>query len=173
MRITEYLITDHERLARLLEQSVGDGSRFDTQAFEQFRSGILRHIAIEEKILLLEAKKRCDGEPLPLGRRLRMEHAAITSLAVPTPDAALVDEIRSILDHHNEIEEEAGGVYMQCEALFGADSDELCERARAYPAVPLMPHFDGAEGRPVYRTARAALAVAEKIAPPKRMDIAR
>ena len=171
MRITEYLLADHERLSALLMQAVTDPGRFDAEAFEHFRAGILRHIAIEEKLLFAEARKRRQGEPLPLARRLRMDHAAITSLVVPTPDAAIVAELQSILGGHDELEEGADGVYAQCEALLGGDSEALGKKAIEYPAVPLMPHFDGTDARPVYRTAQAALAVAEKMSPPKRVKV--
>ncbi|MGZ5971217.1 MAG: hemerythrin domain-containing protein, partial [Polyangiales bacterium] len=62
--LSEYLLADHVRLARELEASVA-GEAFDFAAFERFRLGLLRHIGIEEKILLPAARQRRNGVPLP------------------------------------------------------------------------------------------------------------
>jgi hypothetical protein len=159
--ITEYLVADHVRLGRKLSASTA-GVELDLEAYGRFRRGLLRHIAIEEKILLAEAKRR-RGTPLPEAHRLRIEHASLTSLLVPTPDRALVDEIRGLLEIHDAREEGAYGVYAQCERLFGDDSAALAEKARAYPEIRAMPHYDGSG---VVRTAAAALASAERIRPP-------
>lgn len=156
--IERELTADHQRLERLLDRSVADPERFDHAAFEAFRAGLLRHIGIEEKILLPDAKRR-RGSPLPVARALRVEHGAIASLLVPTPDAALVGELRALLAKHDGLEEGDGGLYAACEALAGDEVDELLVRVRAAPEVPLAAHFDG---HGVHRTARDALAAAER-----------
>ena len=156
-----YLTDDHARLDDLLAHAVADPDRFDAGAFEAFRAGLLRHIGIEEKILLADARRRRGGEPLPIAARLRVEHGALASLLVPTPDAALVAEIRGLLRVHNGREEGAGGVYEICEALAGPEAGALLERARAAPEVPLAPHFDG---KGTYRRAAEALRAAEQAA---------
>lgn len=163
MTITQYLIDDHARLTRLL--LAADREPFDHASFEEFRAGILRHIAIEEKLLFREVRALRGGEPLPAAHQLRIEHAAITSMLVPTPDAALVGELRTLLALHDGREE--GSVYTECEAILGERSADLSDKARQFRAIPTMPHFDGAPGRPVYRTVREAMASARKIAPPK------
>ena len=66
MRVTGYLMEDHERLHRLLARAAGEP--FDHEAFEQFRGGLLRHIGIEEKLLFSEVRRRL-GEPLDVARR--------------------------------------------------------------------------------------------------------
>lgn len=109
--IERELTADHRRLEQLLERAVADAACFDHAAFEQFRAGLLRHIGIEEKILLPDARRRRGGEPLLVARALRIDHAALASLLVPTPDAALVSEIRSVLATHNGLEEGEGGLY--------------------------------------------------------------
>lgn len=145
---------DHARLEGLLEQAVQDPHNFDHTAFEQFRAGLLRHIGMEEKILLAEARARRGGVPLPVAAQLRLEHGALASLLVPTPDAALVAEIRSILAGHNPLEEDPGGLYETCETLAGDALPRLMARLRAAPPVPLNPHFDGPGAK---RTAAQAL----------------
>ena len=162
--LTRYMASDHDRLDRLLDRAVA-GADFDLDAFEEFRAGLLRHIGIEEKILLPDARRRRGGEPLPIAARLRLEHAAIAALMVPTPDRALVTEVRSILAGHNRVEEEAGGAYELVATLAGDEADALLQRAQAAPLPPVARHFDGAG---VFRTAAEALALAERNAARKR-----
>lgn len=160
MKITEYLARDHVRLHALLARATS-GAAFDAEAFERFRAGLLRHIGIEEKVLLPAVRKARGGVPIERARDLRVDHAALTSLLVPTPDGAIVAEILSILEPHDFKEEGAGGVYEECEgALPEGESDALAERAAAFPEVPLAPHFDG---RGTVRTAALALASASRI----------
>lgn len=156
--LRRYMTDDHARLDALLAAATaGDG--FDAGAFERFRAGLLRHIGIEEKILLSDARARRGGEPLPRAARLRVEHAAIASLLVPTPTPAIAAELRALLDAHNALEEGAGGLYDELDALAAGDAERLLERARAAAEPPMARHFDGAG---VMRTAAEALALAER-----------
>lgn len=161
-RVTDYLVADHERLRALLIEAARCPT-FDAEAFAVFRAGLLRHIGIEEKVLLPAARRANGGVALTLAGRLRLEHAAISSLLVPTPDAALAGELASILRGHDALEEGESGVYADCERLFTAEqSRDLLASARAFPAVRVAPHFDGPR---CYRTADAALtAAARKLA---------
>jgi hypothetical protein len=153
------LTEDHARLEGLLSRATRDPERFDHEAFEDFRAGLLRHIGIEEKILLPDARRRRAGAPLPLAERLRIDHGALASLLVPTPDASLVAEIRAILRAHDPLEEGPGGVYDQCDELAAGDAEALLERIRTAPAVPVARHFDG---HGVHRTAASALAASTR-----------
>lgn len=168
MKISQYLHQDHLRLHGLLGETI-KGPELDLEAYGKFRGGLLRHIAIEEKILLREVRVRLGDEPHPSAHRLRVEHAALTSLLVSTPDRALIDEIRGLLAEHDKREEGAEGVYASCEEILGADAEELGERAETYPEVRMMPFYDG-EG--VMRTAKEALASAERMTPPKPRRVA-
>jgi hypothetical protein len=156
--IERYMADDHRRLEALLEHSVSAPEGFDAEAFEQFRAGLLRHIGIEEKVLLPDAKRRRGGVALQVAERLRVEHSAIASLLVPTPDAALAGEIRLLLERHNPLEEGPRGAYAACDALAAAEVEALLERARAAPPVPMAKHFDGAG---TWRRAEDALHAAE------------
>jgi hypothetical protein len=163
--LTAWLTEDHARLDALLKASVADAQRFDADAFEQFRAGLLRHIAIEEKILLPAVREKRGGKPLPIAGVLRVEHAALASLLVPTPDHALAAEIAALLFQHNQKEEDATGLYAECAALLGTDGDALFERARATAPPPLAKHFDGAG---TFRSAREALEAAKRTAARRR-----
>lgn len=157
-RVTDYLTADHARLHALLA-AAADGLRFDADTFETFRAGLLRHIGIEEKLVFAAARRALGGEPLERALELRVEHGALSSLLVPTPDPALCVEIRSLLSAHDAKEEGPDGVYAACERLFSpSESEALAVRAAAFPEVPLARHFDGPG---VHRTAASALASAQ------------
>lgn len=163
-RITEYLLADHERLSALLVAATS-GPDFDRDAFAAFRAGLLRHIAIEEKVLFPAARRARGGEPLSRAHDLRIEHAALTSLLVPSPDAALCAEIISILHPHDAVEEGPDGVYVECEILMTEKkSAALLASARAFPVVPTSAHFDGPTA---HRTAASALTSAARISRPR------
>jgi regulator of cell morphogenesis and NO signaling len=152
--LSQYMAADHARLEALLDLSVADPARFDGRAFNEFRAGLLRHIGIEEKILLTDARRRRGGEPLPVAKMLRVEHGALASLLVPTPDHALVEEIRALLHSHDAREEGPGGLYDVCEQLAGDDVTSLLTRVQRAPAVPAAAHYDGVRA---HRTAAGAL----------------
>jgi hypothetical protein len=154
--LTSWFAADHARLDALLRRSVADPVAFDREAFADFRRGLLRHIALEEKILLPAVRKARGGDPHPTARRLRVDHGAIAALLVPTPDAAIVAELRSILEPHNAVEEAPGGLYQGCDELLSEEAPALLERIRAYPPVKVAPHRDPPG---VCRTAEEALRV--------------
>ncbi len=141
--ITRFLAFDHERLDALLARAVRDRGAFDRAAFDAFRAGLLRHIAIEEKVLFPAVRAARGGEPHPDWRRLRIDHGALTSLLVPPPTEELVGEIRAILGPHNLVEEAPGALYETCDALLRDGAAALLERMRSYPAVKVAPYRDG------------------------------
>lgn len=140
-----FFAEDHRRLGALLERSIAEPGTVDLDPFEEFRAGILRHIGMEEKVLFVAAREARGGDPLPVAARLRVDHGAIASLLVPTPTAALVAEIVSVLTPHNRREEEEGGVYDACDEALGAAAVDLVKELEAFPAVPLKPYNDGPE----------------------------
>jgi hypothetical protein len=129
--------------AHLGAAAPGPTSPVDMSAYGAFRAGLLRHIGMEEKILLPAARRARRGEPLERAAQLRRDHAAIAALLVPTPTRAIVAQLRALLAAHNILEEGPDGVYAECEALAGAAASELLARLEAAPAVPPAPHFDG------------------------------
>jgi hypothetical protein len=131
--IAAYMKADHDRLDALRSQG----------AWWEFRGGLLRHIGLEEKILLPEARRRRGGTPLPEALRLREDHAAIATLLIPTPSPETSAAIERILEPHNQLEEGAGGVYETCDALCGAEAMAIAERLRRAPEVPQSAYFDG------------------------------
>ncbi len=155
--LSDYLESDHRRLDALWARAVRDPAGIDEEAYAAFREGLLRHIGIEEKILMPDARAR-GGEDEALFRRIRIEHSAIALLLVPTPTHELMHEIRGILEQHNPREEGPEGLYGICERLAGDETAMLLERARNAPEVPVAKHYDGPRA---HRTAESALRYAE------------
>lgn len=154
--IAQYLGEVHARLDALLARAVAVPPAVEPEAFAAFREGLLRHIAVEEKVLFPALRAARGGEELPYARRLRVDHGALAALLVPTPSAGLAGELRAILGPHNELEEGEGGLYATCDALLAAEAGALVERMRAYPPVRVAAHRDGPR---VCRTAEEALRV--------------
>ena len=140
--ISELLSRDHVRLRALLAQATSDPARIDLDAYREFRAGLLRHIAMEEKVLFREARERRNGAPLPVTRQLHADHAAIASLLVPPPTHALLATVRDILAEHDPLEEGPDGLYAQCEQLVGADLPAVLAQMHAIPAVRVSQHLD-------------------------------
>jgi hypothetical protein len=155
--IFQHLARDHARLDSLLVEALRALGHVDPTAFGAFREGLLRHIALEEKLLIPALTAARGGEPLPFARRLRVDHGALAALLVPTPSPSTPDELRKILVPHNALEEGPGGLYEECAVrLSASEQDLLLERMRAYPPVRVARYHDGPR---VCRTAEEALRV--------------
>jgi hypothetical protein len=154
-----WLARDHAEIDALLRAAV-DAEPFDAASFGEFRERLLRHIGIEER-LLFPAAKRANADQLPTGAsELRTDHAALTSLLVPTPDRALALEIAGLLARHNELEERPDGVYDRCLALLDEPAAEaLLQGACERRPVPTTKYFDGPG---TVRTAEQALQKARR-----------
>jgi hypothetical protein len=137
----DFLAADHDRLDALLAASDAGGS-VRLEPFVEFRSGILRHIAIEEK-RLIPAAAAARGGALPIAPRLKADHGAITALLVPTPTPEILERLRSILVPHNAREEEEGGLYDLCDRAIGEEAAaRLVEELRSFPEIALRPFND-------------------------------
>ena len=148
--IAQWLTADHARLDALLDRATAG---LDASAYAEFRSGLLRHIGIEEKLLLPAVQRAQGGSPLAVAARLRLDHGALAALLVPTPTPVVMSTIRHILGNHNALEEGADGVYAACDRLLGDRAEGLLREMAAYPAVPASPHNDAAGVWPAVRRA--------------------
>jgi Hemerythrin HHE cation binding domain len=131
--LTDFLAGDHTRLDGLLRRAMTEASTIDRAAYAEFRAGLLKHISLEEKILLPAAQRWQGGAPLSLAAKLRLDHGALAALLVPTPTPAIVSAIRTVLAAHNALEEGPGAVYECCEQLAGPEADALLAQLRAAP----------------------------------------
>ncbi len=141
--IQDFLEADHRRLEALLDRACADTDHVELSAYGEFRAGLLRHVAMEEKVLLADAKTRRRGARLPAAAQLRLDHAAIAAMLAAQPDARLVGDLRALLAIHDPLEEGDDGVYAQCERLAGAEADALLRRLHDVPPArpaPYSPH---------------------------------
>ena len=145
--IETFMTADHTRIDDLLAKAERADGAIDSPVYAEFRQGLLRHIAMEEKVLLPYAKARRGGEPLPVAPILRKDHGEIASLLVPSPTPALCTQLRAVLARHNPLEEGADGLYATCDALAGEEGNRVVERLKAQPQVPVAPHYDGPLGK--------------------------
>ena len=136
LALHEFLAGDHVRLDALLASSLSG----NIEAYDSFRRGLLRHIAMEEKVLfpLLRAHRGAT----PLEEQLHRDHAALTVLLVPPPTGPELLQIASILDTHNLLEEKLGGLYEIVEQLAGDELEALMARVHAVPEVRVVPNTD-------------------------------
>lgn len=142
----EFLARDHERLDALLRACL----QGNHESYAEFRGGLLRHISIEERVLFPELRKR--GVGLAMEQQLHRDHAALAALLVPPPSLVEIEQIAAILEVHNEIEENAGGLYELVESLAGDELMGLMARVHAIPVVRLAPHVDNALVRSTIET---------------------
>lgn len=133
----DFLSRDHERLDTLLARC---RMAVDLEAYDAFRRGLLRHIAIEERVLfpLLRGARGTTA----LEQQLHRDHAALAALLVPPPAPSEILRIATILEVHNDLEERGGGLYEQIEDVAGAELSSIMVRVHAIPAVRVAPHAD-------------------------------
>jgi len=143
--IHAFLSADHRRLDDLLAAATDAG--IDVPAYQAFRAGLLRHIGMEEKVLLPAAKRLLGGTPPDSARQMRLDHGALVALLVPTPTPDLVAKLRALLELHNALEEDPGGLYDVCERATGAEAAAIVGAMEAAPQVPVVAHFDGERSR--------------------------
>ena len=111
-------------------------------AYAEFRAGLLKHIKMEEHVLLPAAQKARGGKPLEIAERIRLDHGALTALMVPPPSTAIIGALRAILEVHDELEEKSGGMYETLEELAEGQLDELLTKVQSIGNVPVHPHND-------------------------------
>jgi hypothetical protein len=140
--ITCMLTEDHRRLERLLESALASDGHVERDSYDRFRAGLLRHIGIEEKILLPAAQRQRGGEPLPIAAKLRLDHGAIAALLMPTPTSGVLVALRSILKQHDALEEGPEGLYHTCDTLLQKDIEQLMVQLRTAPDVTVLPCSD-------------------------------
>src|SRR5690606_24815728 len=113
----DFFTEDHRRIEKIFAEATKDRQHVDLAKYHAFRVGLLTHIKMEEKILFVAAQKANGGEPLALQAKLRLDHGALTSLLVCFPSMQVIKVIDHILEEHDILEEQQGGMYEACETL--------------------------------------------------------
>jgi len=151
----QYLADDHDRLDALFQRAVAKSGVIDVEAYHEFRKGLLRHISMEEKIVLPAIAVWQGGKKTAIGERLRRDHGAIVSLLAPPPTPSIMLTIRSILAVHNELEEQEGGLYKLLEDMAGPETERILAQLKSAPPVAVLPNNDKPE---VLKEAKKAVA---------------
>jgi len=136
----QYLSDDHDRLDALLQRAVAKPDAIEMALYGEFRKGLLRHVGIEERIVFPAIERLQGGRRAAVTDRLRLDHGAIVALLVPPPSPSIVATLRSILQVHNALEEEEGGLYQLYEELAGSAAEGLLGQMKAAPEVPVVPY---------------------------------
>ncbi|HEY0667233.1 MAG TPA: hemerythrin domain-containing protein [Sphingobacteriaceae bacterium] len=136
----QFFTTDHRRIEDLLDKATEDIHNIQMDYYHQFRTGLLKHIKMEEKIFFPAALRANGGVPLPLASKLRLDHGAITALMVVPPDASVIKVLRYVLEEHDLLEEQPGGMYDVCEELTESETQELLQQLENATEVPVQSH---------------------------------
>ncbi len=148
----QFFTNDHRRIDELLNKATENPENVQLDYYHQFRTGLLKHIKMEEKILFPAAQKANNDMPLPLAGKLRLDHGALTCLMVVPPSHGVIKVLRYVLDQHDLLEEEPGGMYEICEKLTEGETNQLLQQLESVAEVPVHP----------YNTAGYALDVAKR-----------
>jgi hypothetical protein len=140
--VYRYLSDDHRRLEEALDRATANTNVIELEPYSEFRAGLLRHIGMEEKILLPAAQAARGGKPLPVAAKLRRDHGALAALLVLPPTPSIVAAIRKILESHNPLEEGPGGAYSACEQLAGFDTGDVLARLQGAKPPALAPYIN-------------------------------
>ena len=141
----QYMADDHERLDSLFQRAVARPGVIDAESYHEFRKGLLRHISMEEKIVLPAIARWQGGKKAAIAERLRLDHGALVALLAPPPTPSIMLTIRSILEVHNELEEQEGGLYKLLEHMAGAEMEQMLAQLKAAPPVAVLPNNDKPE----------------------------
>lgn len=137
--IYDFFTSDHRRLDELLDKATVNPDEINLDIYHSFRTGLLTHIKMEEKILFPAAQKANEGIPLPIAAKLRLDHGALTALMTVPPTTELIKILKYILDKHDLAEEEPGGMYDVCELLTKDQTREILRELAKTTSVPVHP----------------------------------
>ncbi|MBW7870696.1 MAG: hemerythrin domain-containing protein [Flavobacteriia bacterium] len=137
--IYHFFTADHKRIEGLLEKAIENPDEINLDYYHQFRTGLLTHIKMEEKTLFPAAALGNGGQPLPLAAKLRLDHGALTALMTVPPTMETIKVTKQILDIHDRLEEEEGGMYEMCEKLTAEQTEEIMDKLSKVTEVPVHP----------------------------------
>jgi len=130
-----YLSHDHRYIDRLFERALQHDT-VDMLLYTKFRIRLLRHIAIEEQLVLPVIRKHLPGG-FPMETQLRLEHGALAALLVPPPDTDVTDVLACLLRKHNALEEAHGTLYELLDNCARLEDDDVTAAIRNHPEPPL------------------------------------
>ena len=138
-RLYSFFAGDHDRIDDLFKLATQVKEAVDLGLYEQFRGGLLRHIGMEERILIPAAQRASGDKKLAVVEKIRLDHGAIAALLVPKPIPLVLSALKAILTKHNELEEQSGGLYEVCEQLTENELDRLMKQLAEVAEVSTNP----------------------------------
>ena len=161
----QYLADDHERLELLFQRAIARPGAVEAESYHEFRNGLLRHISIEEKIVLPAIAKWQGGKKAAIAGRLRLDHGALVALLAPPPTPSIMLTIRSILEVHNKLEEQEDGIYTLLDDLVGPETETMLAQLKTARPVAVLPNNEKPEVLEVAKKAVARAGHEFKVAP--------
>ncbi len=141
-RLTDVLLREHRELLAMIAACTPRDGEVDLQAFDRYRLRQLRHVAIEEKVLLPVLAGRASLSPA-FQNGLRKDHEAIVVLCVTAPDPDFVHDLQEFISWHQRVEEQPGGLFDLYDQQVG--DDRGVDKALAQlPAIALPSFATGA-----------------------------
>ena len=138
--LSTYLTSDHDRIDNFLQQALTDSGDINPDAYNGFRQGLLRHIGIEEKILIPALQPLLNERMKQILAQIKADHSLIVALLVPSPTKGIIAALNTILEKHNWLEEANGGFYEFSERFNEQMLSELAEKIRTAPEVKSLPN---------------------------------
>ncbi|MBS1739347.1 MAG: hemerythrin domain-containing protein [Bacteroidetes bacterium] len=136
----DFFTNDHRRIETWLDKATKHPGKIDEESYHQFRTGLLKHIKMEERILFPAAQRANGDVPIILADQLRTEHGAITALLVLPPTESVIKVLRFLLVNHDWLEEKPGGMYDICENLTQQETDQILQQLNLATEVPVLPY---------------------------------
>lgn len=133
--LVQRLLEDHASNQGKLQACVRADGTVDLERFNEFRHGLLRHIAIEETLVMPALARILGAEPV-MRKAQRREHAGIAALCVPTPSLEWIEDLRELLAHHQRVEEAPDSLH-DLVAQHLADDEALLEAVKSFPRLTL------------------------------------
>lgn len=143
--VTRLLAAEHADSQAMLRACLAPDGAVDLKRFDAFRHALLRHIAIEEKVLMPALTRALGRSPL-FQNGLRKDHAGVAALCVPTPTREWLEDLRELLEHHQRVEEAPGGFYALVDQHLGGDP-ELLAAVSGFPQLTLPDFVRGPKVR--------------------------
>ncbi len=148
-RLTNVLQHEHAELIALLDRCVEPSGGVNLRAFDEFRRRQLRHLAIEEKVVMPALARRKKLVPA-FQNALRKDHESIVVLCVTSPNPDFVRDLKELIAWHQRVEEQPGGLYDLFDRFVG-DDPQVATALAQLPPVALPPLASGKEVAQVLR----------------------
>jgi hypothetical protein len=131
------LAAQHRRIEQLFLTATADPGSVDASMYDEFRSILLRHIAIEENIVLPLLRKHLRGG-FPMELQLRIEHDALAALCVLSPGPEVLYSMHALLIRHDRLEEAHGTLYDLFDDCARREPESIVEQIATfrYSATP-------------------------------------